>query len=174
MDTGQNSCVLTDPDVVSDDCVAFYWHFGEGWNILISALKNIKRKCGHCVHLMIRAVHDEVDSRRNLTELSDNQLIAVKVVMMGDMTFKIHIAEICKFANNNIWIFDGRLYIGNGLDSRNGKDFIRIWPYTILYFAIPTSTNCLLLYPKYLSVSMIRKPIDKTFTSLKNTRFAPF
>jgi hypothetical protein len=94
---------------------------------------------------MIRTVHHKLHTNRDLTELSDYQLIAVPFIMMGDMTLKIRISNIREVSDDNVRIGDRRLYIDFFLISRNGMLFFSnvdtIDPTTVRWSAIRFQRN---------------------------------
>ena len=56
---------------------------------------------------MICAIHDKINAGSNLTELSDNEFVPDKIIVMRDMFFEIFVAKITEITNDNIWIIDG-------------------------------------------------------------------
>lgn len=57
---------------------------------------------------MIRSVHNKFNTRSNLTKLADNQLIAIPIIKVSNVAFKIRISDIGKVTDNNVRIFDCR------------------------------------------------------------------
>ena len=84
---------------------------------------------------MIRTIHHKIDARRNLTKLPYNQSIPIKIIMMGHMTLKIHIAKISKITYNNIRICNRRSNISYRIKPRYRKYLIRIWFYLIFHIS---------------------------------------
>lgn len=85
---------------------------------------------------MVRSVHYERHARCNLAELTDNQSVAIKVVMMQHMLFKVSVAEICKVTDYYVGILDGRSDIGNSLTTCYWKNDIRVWCHSKMDYCI--------------------------------------
>lgn len=75
---------------------------------------------------MICSVHDKGYSGGNLTKTSDDELVAVGIVMMGDVAFEVDIAEIREVADYDVRVLDGRFYVGDRLATGDGKCLMRI------------------------------------------------
>lgn len=75
--SGEYRCVLAYPHVVPDDGVAFERHVRRGGRLHVPACERVERECRCRVHLVVRPVHHEFHSRRNLAELADDQLVVV-------------------------------------------------------------------------------------------------
>ena len=72
MYTRKNYGILADPHIISNHRIAFKWQVRWFWRLHIPTLKRVERKCRYGIHLMICAIHHELNSGRNLTELSNN------------------------------------------------------------------------------------------------------
>jgi hypothetical protein len=70
----------------------------------IPALRGEEREGRDRVHLVVRAVHDELHASGNLTELANDQSIANKIIVMRDVFFEIDIAEIGEITNDDAGI----------------------------------------------------------------------
>lgn len=70
---------------------------------------------------MVRAVNYECHAQCNLAEFADNQSVAIKIIMMQHVLFKVSVAEICKVSNYYVGILDGRSDIGNSLTTCHRK-----------------------------------------------------
>ena len=75
---------------------------------------------------MICTIHNEFDSFCNRAELSDNQFITKKLIMVRNMVFKffcsVYIIIVSIFTHNNIWPCDHILNIYNLL-------YVFVWIY---------------------------------------------
>ena len=60
---------------------------------------------------MIRAVHEKLNACGDLAELPDDQPVAVPLVQMGNMAFKIRIRDVGKVSDQNARVCDCRFYI---------------------------------------------------------------
>ena len=78
-------------------------------------------------HLMVRSIHYEGNARCNLAELSDNEFVPVKIIMVQHMLFKISITEVCKIAYYYVGVLNCRSYMGDGLATCHRENDTRIW-----------------------------------------------
>jgi hypothetical protein len=101
MNAGQDCHVLPNPHIIPHDGIAFQRHIRKRREFLVPT-GDIKRIGRNTTHLVVRAVHYELHARGNLTELPDNQAVAVKIVVVCDMTLKVPVAEISIITNNDV------------------------------------------------------------------------
>ena len=108
MHARKNRRILANPDVVADDRVPPDRQLGQGRRRHLPSTHDVKRKRGRSIHLVVRAVHDELHARTDLTELTNHQPVADKIIMMRDVLFKIDITKIRELANNDARIVNRR------------------------------------------------------------------
>ena len=58
---------------------------------------------------MVGAVHDEFHAGGNLAELSDNELVADKVIVVRHMAFEFRVRDIGEVPDNDVRVLDGWL-----------------------------------------------------------------
>ena len=75
---------------------------------------------------MVGAVHDEFHAGGNLAELSDNQLVADKVVVVRHMAFEFRVRDIGEVPDNDVRVLDGRLDVDFLVVARNRMLGVRI------------------------------------------------
>ena len=121
MNARQNRRVLTDPNVIADNGIAFVRHVGLWRNGHLPTFENVERKRRSGIHLMIGTVHDEIYAGGDLAKLTDNQLISAKIIMVRDVFLEIRITEVRKVADDNVRIFDLWLDVRNGFAVRHGE-----------------------------------------------------
>lgn len=111
VDARQYGGVLTDPYVVAHHGITLYGEVLHGGRCLLPP-HDIERICGSGVHLVVCTVHDECYSCCYLAELTDDKSVADEIVVMQDMLFEIHIAEICEISDDDIRVGYGGLHVG--------------------------------------------------------------
>ena len=87
---GHNGRILPDPDVVADDGIPFQGQIGKGRRGFFPAaahdIEGIGRRRTQAV---IGAVHDEFDTPRDGAEFADDQFVAEKRIVMGNVPLEI-------------------------------------------------------------------------------------
>ena len=122
VDAWENRHILTDPHVVTDDGIALERKVALGRGVLLPCAEDVEGVSGGRVHLVVRPVHHEFNAGGNLAELADDELVADKVVMVGDVPLKILVGNIGEIAHNDVLVFDigldeGQcLHVGDRLD----------------------------------------------------------
>ena len=91
MDTWHDGDMLTNPNIVAHNGIAFQRQFIFHWSNCAApvAADNVKRISRHPVHPVIGAIHHKLHPFGNGTELAYNQPIANEVVEMGDVFLKL-------------------------------------------------------------------------------------
>ena len=100
---------------------------------------------------MIRSVHNKFNTRSNLTKLADNQLIAIPIIKVSNVAFKIRISDIGKVTDNNVRIFDCRFDIDFIIITLDWVNDIWIWCFSVFHLITPK-------YPIYLSIIISFQP----------------
>ena len=113
--------VLTYPHIAADDGVALEREVVLFRRRHVQAFQGVKRECRDGVHLVVSTVHNELYACGYLTELADNEPVAVPIVQVRHMAFKIRVCDIGELADANVRIFERGLNIyfvfvpGNGV-----------------------------------------------------------
>ena len=122
VDAWENRHILPDPYVVTDDGIALERKVALGRGGLLPCAEDVERVSGGCVHLVVSPVHHEFHAGGNLAELADDELVADKVVMVGDVPLKVLVGKVGEIAHNDVLVFDigldegQSLHVGDRLD----------------------------------------------------------
>ena len=102
MNPRQKGNVLANPNVVPNDGITLIRQILLRREILLPTIEDIERVRGSGIHRMIGPVHDKFHTSTNLAELANNQFIANKVIMMGDVPLEILTIKIGVFAHLDV------------------------------------------------------------------------
>ena len=139
MNTWHNSNILTEPDIVSNNCIAFVWQIFQGRCAFFPTTSHDIKWIGrYTFHSVISTVHYKFNALCNGTKFPNNQLISEKLIMVGHMFFKlfctIYIIVVGIIAYCNIRASD---YIFNEADTFNCFIWINcIWIRSVLHIQI--------------------------------------
>lgn len=96
---------------------------------------------------MICTVHHKLNTPRDLAKLAYNEFIAVPLIMVRDMAFKIRVCDISKVTDKDIRIFDSRLNVYFFIVSGYRMYIVWIWNISVFYFISPRDPH--LFQPLY-------------------------
>ena len=90
MNARKNRHVLTYPDIVADNRVAFQRQLVQsGRNLLPSVAEYVERICRESIHAMVRAVHNKFHAFAYRAELTYNEFVAYKLITVRNVFFKL-------------------------------------------------------------------------------------
>ena len=135
MHAGENDRVLSDPHIVFDDGVALQRQVGPFGRRHVPPLQRVKGKGGDGIHLVVRAVHDELNACRDLTEFPDDEPVAVPFIQVGNVAFKVRVGDIGEIPDRDIGICDRRFYIDLFVVPRDWVYGIRVGTFSVLHSA---------------------------------------
>lgn len=131
MDAGHHRNILSDPYIVAHYGVALKRKvIQRGHGFFPAAAHDVEWIGGNAAHPVVGAIHDKLDALGDGTEFSDDELVAQKLIMMGDVLLKalraVDVVVVGIVAHKNIGTGDDILNKADTFDRFVGVDRIRI------------------------------------------------